>query len=147
MKDIEITINNIKRKEIFILLHEIDTLFFPSLSTRIDLGKYADKISEYADTIGIRKNGKVIGMFSFYSNDTVNKKAFITLLGVIPEFAGMGYGTILLEECIKFVKEKNFQTIELKVNTKNKKAISLYEKFGFIPVDKDGLFLLMRKTV
>ena len=42
-----------------------------------------------------------------------------------------GIGKELLEKLISFSKEKNFELINLEVNSKNEPAINLYKKFGF----------------
>lgn len=42
-----------------------------------------------------------------------------------------GIGSIMMEELIKFAKEKGMRNISLGVRADNKNAIKLYEKFGF----------------
>ncbi len=50
--------------------------------------------------------------------------------GILPEFQGMGFSKPLLMESLKFAKEKNIQ-IKLEVHKDNRKAITLYKKYGF----------------
>jgi ribosomal protein S18 acetylase RimI-like enzyme len=50
--------------------------------------------------------------------------------GILPELQGKGLSKILLDDSLKFVKEKGCQ-VKLEVHTTNIKAINLYKKAGF----------------
>ncbi len=51
---------------------------------------------------------------------------------VIEEYQGNGFGTMMLEFVINLVSSVGVPTISLEVRESNTKAISLYEKNGFI---------------
>lgn len=53
-------------------------------------------------------------------------------IAVKQKFWGMGIGNILLPEIISKASEIGFEQVELTVVESNYKAISLYEKFGFV---------------
>ena len=57
-------------------------------------------------------------------------------LAIHPELAGKGYGYDMLQEIIRYVKEKGFLRIELSTASTNGRAIGLYEKAGFV---KEGI--------
>ena len=55
----------------------------------------------------------------------------ITNVAVAPEHRGQGYSKTLINDMIKYAKEKGFQHMTLEVRVSNSVAIALYEKFGF----------------
>ena len=60
-----------------------------------------------------------------------NDSAEIVSLAVSPDWRRKGIGTILTNSLIDHFKEKGLKEISLCVRTKNKKAISFYQKLGF----------------
>ncbi len=50
---------------------------------------------------------------------------------VLKEYWGMGVGSRLMEEMIKFAKTAGTEIIYLEARADNKRAITLYKKFGF----------------
>lgn len=51
---------------------------------------------------------------------------------LLKEYWSLGIGSILMEELIEYVKQVQiFKRLELTVQTRNQKAIALYQKFGF----------------
>ncbi|MDK2869235.1 MAG: hypothetical protein PWP39_470 [Pyrococcus sp.] len=61
---------------------------------------------------------------------------------IAKEWQGKGIGKKLLMTCLDFL-EKCSDTIELWVGEKNFGAMKLYEKFGFVPVGKKGIWVRM----
>lgn len=53
-------------------------------------------------------------------------------IGILPEFQGLGLGSILLERALAWAQEQHLLRIELSVFTSNERALALYKKFGFI---------------
>ena len=58
---------------------------------------------------------------------------FIEIMNIVvkKKYRKKGIGKELLEKIIDFSIEKNFDIIDLEVNSKNEPAINLYRKFGF----------------
>lgn len=52
-------------------------------------------------------------------------------LSVQKAYWNQGIGSRMLEETITFAKQNNFAIIDLQVLSENKRAIHMYEKFGF----------------
>ncbi|MCJ0538027.1 GNAT family N-acetyltransferase [Enterococcus cecorum] len=51
---------------------------------------------------------------------------------IAKEYWSLGIGSLLMEELIEYVKQVQiFKRLELTVQTRNQKAIALYQKFGF----------------
>ncbi|MBN1294979.1 MAG: hypothetical protein JXB48_24295, partial [Candidatus Latescibacteria bacterium] len=73
LTDLEYTIDDILE-----FITKLDDDFIPPLSSRVNLNDYAQKIIEKAYCIVGIENNKIIALISFYMNDTIRKKAFIT---------------------------------------------------------------------
>jgi len=52
-------------------------------------------------------------------------------MGVAREHRGMGVGTALMDYAIRWARQRKLKKIVLSVFSTNRKAIALYEKFGF----------------
>jgi len=61
------------------------------------------------------------------------KRKYIVIDNIVVDekHQNKGYGKKLLDYIIKYAKDKNYNDIELYVYCFNKKAIKLYEKYGF----------------
>lgn len=78
-------------------------------------------------------NGKIIGNCSV--GGVINNKRFLhrAAMGivVIKDYWNRGVGKNLMQECIKWCKEKGVEQLELEVVTQNNRAISMYQNLGF----------------
>ncbi len=54
-------------------------------------------------------------------------------IGILPEFRGLGIGNMLMDAMIRELKKNSATCVHLEVRKSNSVAISLYEKYGFIP--------------
>jgi len=83
------------------------------------------------------ETGNAIGMFKLVPLQyRCSHIAYLGGFAVHPAFAGKGYGKKLLQEIIQLGKELGLLRIELSAATSNHKAISIYEKVGFV---KEGV--------
>ena len=84
----------------------------------------------------IKDNDKTVGFIvcDIFKNDN---RIHIMSIGVEPEKQQKGYGT----ELINFIKNMEYNTVSLYVQTTNKKAVNFYKKNSF-QVDKklDGYY-------
>lgn len=85
-------------------------------------------------TFVVKKDSKVVA-FLFVSRSNRKKLSHIATIGmgVEPSLQNQGIGTLLLQETIKWAESnKSIRKISLGVLSNNIKAISLYNKFGFL---------------
>lgn len=114
-------------------LYEIDEDMIPSLSSRVSISKYADKIAKCADTVfGYSDNlAEEVAACSVYCNSEI---AFITSFAVKSEYRNKHIGSILMTEVIRRCKERKCMEIQLEVYDENRYARMLYMNKGFIEI-------------
>ena len=56
---------------------------------------------------------------------------FISTMAVDEKYRGKGIGHLFFEKVKRIKKEKGYDTIELQVNAKNRRAYEMYRKYGF----------------
>lgn len=121
--------NKIKQ-DVLSFLKAIDQDFIPSLSCKVNLEEYIDKILKKANLICCYSpNRTLIGLIIFYCNNTITHKAYISLVGVHKNFRGKGIAKKMMEECISFIDQQNYPIIGIHSN--NPTAIRLYKNFNF----------------
>jgi ribosomal protein S18 acetylase RimI-like enzyme len=113
-------------------LREVDECFIPSLSTKVDIEAYAEKISRNADTIEAWQGNHLVGVVAVYLNDADRITAYITNVSVAPSLCGSGVADKMMYECFDLAENRGFQEIILEVNIDNQRAINFYIKNGFV---------------
>ncbi len=63
---------------------------------------------------------------------------------VLKEYWGRGIGSRLMEIMIDFAREKGIEVIYLEARADNKRAIRLYEKYGFVKIGQIDKFFKIR---
>jgi ribosomal protein S18 acetylase RimI-like enzyme len=124
-------LNHSSNNQILSHLQACDHLFPGSLSSRVELGAYADKIFNKAQSFEAWNQDELVGLIAAYHNDE-KQLVYITSVSVLEDFAGQGIAKQLLKHVIDFAKENNASTIELEVHKTNEKALTLYQSNGFI---------------
>lgn len=84
-------------------------------------------------------NNEIVGTASLLKkSETVYE---LGKMAVNDKAQGQGIGTILLEHCLNFAKQKQIPTLVLYSNTILQSAIHLYRKYGFEEVElESGLY-------
>ncbi|QOD69859.1 GNAT family N-acetyltransferase [Vibrio navarrensis] len=117
-------------KELERFLHKVDEDFQPTLSSRVDIKNYAQKLICNAIVFKAYKASNTIGLVACYANDSSKKNAYIPFIAVDRDFRGYGIGGILLNKLLFELKKNNFKNLSLTVR-KNSDAFYLYKKIGF----------------
>ena len=129
--EIEFQANRASAQQIFKHLSCCDADFVPILSSRVEIGKYAQKIVCNATRIEAWSRSKLIGLIAVYCNDQKGRIAYITSVSVIRTWAGRGVGTLLMNQCVERAKASGMQRVTLQVDEENVQAIRFYKKIGF----------------
>lgn len=116
-------------RSLLLFLNKVDKDFSPPLSSKVDLKDYILKIQEKAELIIEEQNGLIRGLVILYCNDFETKIAYISLVGVLPEFRGMGIAKICMSQAINVAKEKGMKRIMIHSN--NPVAVKIYNDLGF----------------
>jgi ribosomal protein S18 acetylase RimI-like enzyme len=94
-----------------------------------------------ADLIVAEVNGRIAGSVTLYLKPSGAAEegwppgwAGIRLLGVHPDFRGMGIGKALVKECIRRSREKGLVAIGLHTSEMMAVAVNIYEQLGFVRV-------------
>lgn len=100
--------------------------------------KISSRIDEY--TV-ICVEGKKAGYYHFFRNEEGELE--LDDLYIFPEFRNQGIGSVVIKKCCTSVKEP----VMLYVFTRNKGAVSLYKRMGFLVTEtiKDSR-LIMKRT-
>ena len=120
------------QNEIYIHLLDCDRYFIPTLSDKVKISEYSEKIFKLAINFEAWDINKLIGLVSMYVNEESTSSGYITNVSIINEYKNRGIASNLLKKCIKYSKDINLNWISLKVNTKNVSAVNLYNKFNFM---------------
>lgn len=128
--------------QIFLHLLDIDNDFNPPLSKRVGLKDFAKKIHAHTVTFEAWSGGMLVGMVSAYFNRP--PKSFINHVDVSHNYKKKGIATKLVGMCIQHAKDTKFGSIELEVSSRNKTALSLYEKVDFKPTEKTEQKTMLR---
>lgn len=134
----EISVKKItEKKDVVRLLKNFNSVFRPSLSSRIDsFEEYSNKLLNKAHVYVVEDKKNEIGFISFYANDFEKKVAYIVFLAVSPSYQGNKQGQRLLEQCSKVVTKLGMEKIKLEVRMDNIKAINFYQKNKFYIAEK-----------
>ena len=89
----------------------------------------------------MEKNDMIIGT-SWLTTD--NRRIFLHHFGIHPDFQGQGMANMLMDESMKFIKEKGLQ-VKMEVHKKNIKALNLYRKYNFF--DFTDYELMMKRNI
>jgi ribosomal protein S18 acetylase RimI-like enzyme len=108
-----------------------------------DIDEYVSKIHNYATILPYYSASQLKGFIAYYSNDVSQNTAYLTMIIIDAAFQGEGLGKLLLESSISDLKYRGFFNYRLEVLKENKKALSMYIKYGFtIQEDRGSLWLM-----
>ena len=89
-------------------------------------------------------------IISSFSNDVpkIKKKSlYLSRIAISDKFQGKGYSTEVLMYLEKEAKKCGYDLISLHVHCNNKKAISIYKKYGFVIENDQHMYYAMEKKL
>lgn len=96
----------------------------------------------------VANKDEIMGYCIIYANDCIRKVAYITMIGVRPEYQGNHVGYRLLTRVFEYSIMKGMDAVELEVLISNSKALEFYKSFGFKVVGKKSIHsYIMRKEI
>lgn len=107
---------------------------------------FVRKICENGICFVCEDNG-VCGVIAFYANDSKNYTAYITSVLVSKSSRGKGIGTKLIRIAEDVSRDKKMTKIRLEVNVNNSAAKSLYEKLGYVEVQRKDKSIYLEKKL
>jgi putative acetyltransferase len=82
-------------------------------------------------------DGEIVGGAGVYpTNGIPEDTTELVKMYLAPQARGIGLGKTLIEKCIRFAKDKGYKNLYLESMPELKRAISVYEKFGFKYLEK-----------
>lgn len=102
----------------------------PFLFASVNLEEYVKKMSANALFITCRHNKEIVGLISFYMNNS--EYAYLTLVGVLKQFRGMRLfrKMLCMLEALCFCQD--YKQMKLEVADENALARNVYIKLGFV---------------
>ena len=108
-------------------IQQFEQYLSPTLTDKnIDMAQYAKKLFTYGKIIAYQEKG-IIG----YYLDQKEKKCFISILSVTPEYQSQGIGGYLIKQAESDAKKNQLTCIQLAVEKENSGGIRFYERHGF----------------
>lgn len=81
------------------------------------------------------KNGEIVGGAGIYPTDALPEGTCeLVKMYLLPQARGMGLGRHLINQCLETAAELGYTQVYLESMPELKKAVSVYEKFGFTPL-------------
>lgn len=112
------------------IIKECDTAFDEAISDRHRYPELIEKIHLCAMFFAAR-NARSIGYAAVYANNSSNKIAYLTLIGVKSDTQHCGVGKSLLVCCEDAAKKNGMQMMLLEVNNSNINAKGFYSHMGY----------------
>jgi putative acetyltransferase len=85
----------------------------------------------------VESGGQVMGGGGIYPTEGLPVDTCeLVKMYLLPQARGKGIGKLLIEKCIDAAKEKGFKNIYLETMPELKQALKVYEKYGFVYLDK-----------
>ena len=94
--------------------------------------RYQIEDNEFSHDFVLIENGEIVGYIGFL---VLFEHAQITTIGIAKKVQGKGLSKLLMDHVIEIAEKCGCEDISLEVRISNDRAISLYEKYGFIQIN------------
>ena len=120
--------------------------FIEGIEVNQNLGDYINKLYEKAQRHELWINGELVGLLSFYRNDSA-KEIYVTSISVSEQFQGLGYGKNLFEKMLAESGRDQIDSIRLEVRGDNQKALDFYNSLNFVIKSTQNQSLIMERIL
>jgi len=86
--------------------------------------------------VAASENNEIVGVAfgsSFLGLEHGGESGWLEELYVLPEWRQNGIGARLVEEAIRFARQRGWRALDLEVEANHLRVLSLYERHGFLP--------------
>lgn len=90
---------------------------------------------KYGRVFTLKEDNRVVGLAEFIRDWSDSKIAYVVGFSIEEESRGKGYGKTFLSKVLDKMNQEGVAKIILTVSPKNRKALALYNGFGFEQVD------------
>lgn len=132
--DLDFILEFCKEKDKYNILNYIEkeNNSFPiSMSSRVNLEEFVNKIFKFGKVYVLKKNDIIVGLIAFYANDYINRRAYLTYICVNKENRDKKFGLKLMNKMYDECKACGMKKIRLSTNINNVIAQKFYEKIGY----------------
>ena len=143
---IEYKINKSSLSDIIDHLTKSSDYFIPKLKTYVNIEDYSIKLFNKGVRFESYHNNTLVGLLVLYVNKD-EKTTFITNVSVYNEYQKIGIAKNLLDNCKRYISEKEYNEITLEVFKNNIKAIRFYEKNNFKILNNNENKITMKLTM
>lgn len=117
-------------------IKDMDKLFIPTLSSRVDLDEYAAKMCKNATMFSYLEDGEIVALSVAYINKAP-LESFGTYLAVHPDLADTGIGLVLTVKNIKYAEKMGSASFRVKIRASNEMLYRFYVKQGFVKTKEE----------
>ena len=105
---------------------------------RKDIEEYAKKIVEYAVTVAVMENDKIIAMANFYCNDIVTKICYATNVSITKKAQEKGYHIFDFAYAIMRIAQKAGMK-KFCAETTDRRVFILHRRLGFVEIKREEI--------
>ena len=129
--------------EILEHLRRVDSLFVPTLSSRVTLGEYSRKLRAFGETIELWSGASIVGLVAGYVNGN-GSRSFLSSVSIESQLWGQGWGRRLLIDLIDLSRSVQSDSLDLEVSESSFQAVSMYRSLGFTVENRtpEGMYLM-----
>ena len=105
---------------------------------RVNIEEYAKKIVEYAVTVAVMENDKIIAMANFYCNDIVTKICYATNVSITKKAQEKGYHIFDFAYAIMRIAQKAGMK-KFCAETTDRRVFILHRRLGFVEIKREEI--------
>lgn len=124
--------NNVSFEQLRDFVVRVDTLLPTSLSSRVNIDKYCEKILRFGRVSAIIIDNRVVSAALYYCNDSKTHDGYMTLLATLPEYSGKGLANLVINNMETTAANCGMKRMKTETDLINTKAIALYSKCGYL---------------